>query len=608
MACMCKRDGFAYHLLLPYSLVILILGFSRWAIGDLLGDASAYRHQAMCEHVGRERRTIVGPFLKDEIPGEHVFDLVYDEWYHRIQRAKTEAMREEWFYQALCGIVVMHEELSGEELALPPGLPANAGTMRMWAGVPKTLNEAVADGLIDLRTLEPTLKATDSRALLACFMDPVYDLVFVVHAGLEDGLALVAAPLVASERAIGVIEAIQQSTDDPELSSACHRLVAELQVGARDFIARLKSLALNGELNQLLAEALLKGVTRAGVSTLLWKLGLWAKAGSVGVLSGHVFAAVAAGIEIGLWMSGDTAAFEHARLAHFASLIRPELAERWELLRGHVAPRNRRVCAALDSTSLAVILTAAYVNTETLRMRQCCERNWLPEQMRHWLTKIDVGALPQSVFEGAFRRWTNGDFGATALVLQPWPFDPVIVIDRSGSIQRPDGLMGQIERDARGFVDELLRRASKVAVVNFSGRQQVALDCPFSDSREAIVRAIERPSVGRGDTALYEAVVQAVGQHASNETAVIVFSDGCENDSRRSLEETVIAAQERGVLVVAVGYVGEQGRDAEGLRAMAESTRGFYIAAEDVSAADVLDSIGGYLRNNVDAKPVGLPF
>lgn len=189
-----------------------------------------------------------------------------------------------------------------------------------------------------------------------------------------------------------------------------------------------------------------------------------------------------------------------------------------------------------------------------------------------------------------------------------WPFDPILVIDRSGSIQSVDGLMQEIEKDAKTFVDKLLQRARYVAVVNFSGRGEARLDCAFSNNRDQVLRAIVSPSLGGGATALYDAVDVALNSApAGGKTALIVFSDGCENSSVRSLRDVLRNAQTRGVPVLTVGYKGSEAlpRNEEVLRALADATGGFYERAENLDVERMLSRFSSYLEYKEQTGPQG---
>jgi len=192
-----------------------------------------------------------------------------------------------------------------------------------------------------------------------------------------------------------------------------------------------------------------------------------------------------------------------------------------------------------------------------------------------------------------------------------WPFDPILVIDRSGSIMNVEGLMGQIERDAETFVRELLTRTRRVAVINFSDAHNVHFDGSFSNDSDRLLRAITQPSVQEGATALLDAVKRALDiAPQGGKTALIVFSDGCENDSREKIGDVIQVAQTRGIPVLAVGYIGEQShgkmdRNEELLRSMAENTGAMYVRAENLRVADILSRFGDYLhRKDEIAVPV----
>jgi Ca-activated chloride channel family protein len=149
---------------------------------------------------------------------------------------------------------------------------------------------------------------------------------------------------------------------------------------------------------------------------------------------------------------------------------------------------------------------------------------------------------------GDFRIWEDGVAQtATSFVLQDLPVSIGIVIDNSGSM-----------RDKRAAVNaaalDLLRASNPLDVafiVNFSDRAY--LDQGFTSNIALLDRGLAHFD-SRGTTALYDAVAASadeLSKHAKNPKQVLlVITDGGDNASRLSMEQTIRRVQDLGGPVI----------------------------------------------------------
>ena len=162
----------------------------------------------------------------------------------------------------------------------------------------------------------------------------------------------------------------------------------------------------------------------------------------------------------------------------------------------------------------------------------------------------------------------------------------VVAIDTSRTMK------GEPFRRARDAALEFLRRLEsrdKVAIVAFS--DEVRVVSPFSDSRAGRMVALEGLEVDSESlsTALYDGVSKAVelirlGEELPRRAFVIVFSDGKDSGSNRSLEQVVASSQgtelRSPTLIFTLGYARFGGEGLEILRRLSKETGGDFLRAE----------------------------
>jgi VWFA-related protein len=239
----------------------------------------------------------------------------------------------------------------------------------------------------------------------------------------------------------------------------------------------------------------------------------------------------------------------------------------------------------------------------------------MDEKNHHLVTDLDKGAF--TVFEN------NQQQTITSFRHEDVPVAMGIVIDNSGSMRE--------KRDKVNKAALNLVRSSnpqdQVFVVNFN--DEYYLDQPLTSSINKLKEALEKVEA-RGGTALYDAIVASSDYMKKNarlqKKVLFVVTDGDDNASRESLEETVRRLQEEnGPTVYAIGLLGEekQRRARRALETIAQRTGGIAFLPKSLDEVDEISrdvahdirnqytigykpttpkSVGGYRAIRVEAR------
>ena len=131
------------------------------------------------------------------------------------------------------------------------------------------------------------------------------------------------------------------------------------------------------------------------------------------------------------------------------------------------------------------------------------------------------------------------------------PLSIGLVFDTSASI------LGKLkfEQEAAGefFYTTLRRGTDRAFVVTFDNRVGLAQD--FTDNSEVLMRSLDKVH-SAGTTALFDAVYESIDNKLvglEGRKVIIVISDGDDNSSDRTLDETIEKAQKSDTVVYAVG-------------------------------------------------------
>jgi VWFA-related protein len=164
-----------------------------------------------------------------------------------------------------------------------------------------------------------------------------------------------------------------------------------------------------------------------------------------------------------------------------------------------------------------------------------------------------------------------------------------LVVDHSGSVGRK---LAEVIAAARTFV-EASSPEDQMFVVNFNEHVTRGLPAgvPFTSSPDELERAISDTATA-GMTALYDAVFEArahLRTASRNKKVLIVISDGGDNASAHTLEETLRMAQQSSALVYTIGIYekDDPDRNPDVLRRLARATGGEAYFPEQLS--DVIE-------------------
>jgi|GEM_PF-5111345 len=169
-----------------------------------------------------------------------------------------------------------------------------------------------------------------------------------------------------------------------------------------------------------------------------------------------------------------------------------------------------------------------------------------------------------------------------------------LVIDRSGSMERPPQKIADARRAATQFVEQL-SPTDDAQVVVFD--DTVDIRHRWTNDTTVLTDAISAIQAD-GGTRLWDATITGVEETVSRveRTAVIVLTDGKDTDSTSTLQDAIDAAQTSGVSVYTIGL----GSDPEGnlLERLASETGGaYYEAPSSADLTDIYDRISRSLAS-----------
>lgn len=176
-----------------------------------------------------------------------------------------------------------------------------------------------------------------------------------------------------------------------------------------------------------------------------------------------------------------------------------------------------------------------------------------------------------------------------------------VVLDSSGSVKAADlALAGDL---AVGIMDGL-PPGSKLAVFSFDDQSRLLL--PATTNIDELKTTLDAVRVRGRFTALYDALYDAsryLRASTSRPRAIILVTDGRDENSTLTLEDGLRVAEESSIPVYAVGI----GRAEERvLRRISRLTGGEYVAAAEASATQIAERIAQATQAN-EATPPAAP-
>jgi len=170
------------------------------------------------------------------------------------------------------------------------------------------------------------------------------------------------------------------------------------------------------------------------------------------------------------------------------------------------------------------------------------------------------------------------------------PVTTMLVIDISGSMDKNDKIVAAKEA-AKAYVSGM-RAGDQAGLITYD--TQVYTVQPLTSDIPTLVSAIDALETG-SDTAMYNALIEAEKalDGVSGRKAIIVLTDGMDNQSHATLDDVINGIGESGLSISAIGFgdttiTGQEGLDEVGLQALAQGAGGQYAFATDAQTLSAL--------------------
>jgi VWFA-related protein len=177
-------------------------------------------------------------------------------------------------------------------------------------------------------------------------------------------------------------------------------------------------------------------------------------------------------------------------------------------------------------------------------------------------------------------------------IVVPMPISVDLVFDHSGSLS--NNALIDIKNAADSFVDNLTDVQDETAVLKFALTQ--GLRTGFLTDRNLVKAAIDAAYPGdTGGTILYDSLITAIDDTAlqtNPRRAVIVFSDGNDEESTSTLRAVIRRAIQKNVPIYTIAYTDATHPKPEAMQQLAQETGGaFYLASSSIDLAAIYDDI-----------------
>jgi len=204
-----------------------------------------------------------------------------------------------------------------------------------------------------------------------------------------------------------------------------------------------------------------------------------------------------------------------------------------------------------------------------------------------------VGLNPETIQiheNGELMEPVNIQGGGTVVGGEAIPVTTMLVIDISGSMDKNDKI-GAAKEAAKAYVNGM-RSGDQAGLITYD--TQVYTVQPITPDVPALLEAISGLQTG-SDTAMYNALIEAEKalEGVSGRKAIIVLTDGMDNQSSSTAEDVINGIGESGLSISAIGFgdttaTGQEGLDETGLVALAEAAGGQYAFATDAQTLSTL--------------------
>ena len=161
------------------------------------------------------------------------------------------------------------------------------------------------------------------------------------------------------------------------------------------------------------------------------------------------------------------------------------------------------------------------------------------------------GEIVTNLQRGAFSVYENGKAQPVSVFRRgDIPVSVGLLIDNSGSMR---SIRARVESAALAFADASIPD-DELFAMNFADKPE--LDVPFTSDRAVLARGIARVDA-IGGTAMRDAIQEAeryLLEHATRERrALVIVTDGNDNESVASLDSITRTAQQREIVIYAIG-------------------------------------------------------
>jgi len=176
------------------------------------------------------------------------------------------------------------------------------------------------------------------------------------------------------------------------------------------------------------------------------------------------------------------------------------------------------------------------------------------------------------------------------------PISVDLVFDCSGSLSIPDRLA--IQDAADSFVARLVDGVDEAGVIKFT--ITIGAKTDFTTDQSAVIAAINAPyPLDSGGTILYDSLITAIDDTAlrtNSRHAIIVFSDGNDENSTNTLTAVIDRAILKGVPIFAIAYTNATHPKPEVMQQLAQETGGeFFLTPSSSDVAGIYDRISQIL-------------
>lgn len=200
-----------------------------------------------------------------------------------------------------------------------------------------------------------------------------------------------------------------------------------------------------------------------------------------------------------------------------------------------------------------------------------------------------VGVDPSKIQiseSGQIMQPTSIQGGGAAVGGEIVPVTTMLVIDISGSMDKGNKI-GAARDAAKAYINGM-REGDQAGLITFDTQvyrvQEVTAD------KAALTAAIDGLKTG-SDTAMYDGILEATKalESVSGRKAILVLSDGLDNQSSAVEEDIVTTVGPSGLTISAIGFgepgvVGQAGIDEAGLKSLTSRTGGQYAYTSDAAS------------------------